>query len=192
MKDLKITRRVFLGGLGASAIVVTAPVLASVVNADTGIQQVTKAGQFFTANELTVLVDVAEIMIPRTDTPGATDVHVMPVLDAMMLTWAGDSTKSQFKALVQQIEQLAKNSFEQEYIQLDQASRNLLISELDKRAFANTKTDLSENYREFKELVFHIYYTSEEANPDYKVIPGGYRGDITKLELIEINKRGYL
>lgn len=192
MTQLTITRRVFLGGLGASAILISAPVLATVLNVNNKLQQVTKNGQFFTAEELTVLADVAEIMIPRTDTPGATDAHVLPVLDAMMLTWAGNETKVQFRALVQQIKQLAVDTFKTDYTQANHGDRTLLITELDKRAFANKKTDLSENYRDFKEMVFHIYYSSEEANPTYKVVPGGYRGDLTKIELDEVNKRGYL
>ncbi|WP_440877092.1 gluconate 2-dehydrogenase subunit 3 family protein [Thalassotalea sp. PLHSN55] len=189
MLDIKISRRVFIG---VTAFTVSAPILATVLNKHTQVQKVLNDGQFFNAKEMTLLTDVAEIMIPKTDTPGATDAHVAIVLDALMLTWAGKKTKLQFRACLAQIQQIANDTFANDYLALSKSTRTQLITQLDSRAFSHKTTELSASYRKLKEIIFHLYYTSEEANPDFVLIPGGYRGDLTKQELENIHKRGYL
>lgn len=179
MLNPQITRRVFIG---ACAFVVTAPAFAYIANKQTGVYEIASNGQFFDNKALTMLNDVAEIMIPKTTTPGASDAHVIPVLDVMMLTWASAATKSQYKSFMLQLEKLAVDTFKQSYVESSKAERVALITELDKRAFANKTSALSKNYRKFKEMVFHIYYTSEEANPDYLRIPGTYKGCLSKAE----------
>ena len=181
MTNKTISRRVFLGSM---AYLVTAPVLA--FSLDSGNKQnvnnVAKHGKYFDKLELTILADIAEIMIPRTSTPGATEAHVIPVLDSMMLTWAGSDTKARFKSLITQIQQIALDSHNLSYSQLPHSQRVRLMTNIDEQSFENKDSQLSINYRKFKEIVFHIYYTSEEANPDYLLIPGTYKGCLTKQE----------
>jgi hypothetical protein len=184
MLTTSISRRVFIG---ATMYLVTAPLLASTLNKAKKLLEIEQDGQFFTAQELTLLTDVAEIMIPRTDTVGAADAHVIPVLDGLMLTWAGSKTKLQFKTSIQQVSNLAKDTFQTDYLALPIEQRQQLIEQLDIAAFKNKKSDLSSNYRRLKEMIFHVYYTSEEANPDFKLIPGSYHGDLTKQELAKLN-----
>ncbi|MGJ8691421.1 MAG: gluconate 2-dehydrogenase subunit 3 family protein [Thalassotalea sp.] len=189
MLDLKITRRVFIG---ATACVVSVSLFGKVHNKVRNIDEIIKDGRFFTAEELTVLTDVAEIMIPKTTTVGATDVYVVPVLDELMITWAGATTKVQYRNAIQQIQTIAQNTYSEKYNNVALNQRQALIEQLDKTAFANKQSELSVNYRRLKEMIFHIYYTSEPANPDFVLIPGGYRGCLTKTELNEIKARGYL
>ena len=189
MKDFKITRRVFVG---AAMYMVSAPLFATRKNTVLDIQHVIKDGQFFSAQELTILIDIAEIMIPRTDTPGATDVFVIPVLDGLMLTWASNETKVQFRACIEQVKSLARDTYLAEYSSLGLTKRQHLVEQIDHSSFNNKKTKLSRNYRPLKEMIFHIYYNSEQANPDFVLIPGSYRGDLSKQELEAIKARGYL
>ncbi len=168
------------------------PIIASVFNTTNQLLEISDKGQFFNAADMTLLTDVAEIMIPKTGTPGATDAFVIPVLDAMMLTWAGKETKKQFRNIIEQINLFAKEMHKQQYVYLDHDKRRALIVELDSTAFKYPDTNLSTSYRKLKKMIFHLYYTSEEANPDFVLIPGGYKGDLTKNELLKIQQRGYL
>lgn len=181
MSEHKITRRVFLG---TTAFIVSAPLLAKLPASESkvGLQKILEPGQFFDAEQLTVLVDIADIMIPSTDTPGASDAHVVPVLDALMLTWAGSETKKRYPALIEQVNQLAIDTYGTAYAASSFDERVALITQLDKRAFANKSSELSTNYRKLKEMIFHVYYTSEEANPDYLLIPGSYKGCVSEAE----------
>ncbi|MDO6693294.1 gluconate 2-dehydrogenase subunit 3 family protein [Aliiglaciecola sp. 3_MG-2023] len=189
MHEIKISRRVFIG---ATAYIVSAPLLASIFSSKNQIHKIVDNGQFFNAKELTILTDIAEIMIPKTDTPGATDVNVSSVLDGLMVTWAGEKTKQQYRYIISQLDSIAQATYQQTYSHLALSIRQKLIVELDKTAFDKQNTALSKSYRKLKEMIFHVYYTSELTNPDFVLIPGGYRGDITKNELTAIQKRGYL
>jgi hypothetical protein len=179
MLNTKISRRVFIG---SSAFVITASLFACAENKSTGVMKISEKGQFFDAKQLTVLHDIAEIMIPKTDTPGATDAHVIPVLDALMLTWASEDTKQKYINIIQQVEQLALDTYKAAYLDSLPSERKTLLTELDKQAFANEASALSQNYRKLKEMIFHVYYTSEEANPDFVLIPGEYKGCLSKAE----------
>ena len=187
MAEVSISRRVFIG---ASAFLVTVPLVGCIFDAEKEILTAVDQGKYFSASDMTLLMDVAEIMIPKTGTPGATDAHVIPVLDGLMLTWAGTETKKQYKYVIQQIDALAKSSFGSSYKSLDKPTRTALVTELDKTAFANKKSDLSESYRKLKEIIFHVYYTSEEANPNFMLIPGTYRGCVTKADIDRFNAQG--
>jgi len=85
MSDHKFTRRIFLSG---AVVTVTALSLTGCTEPKTQLVMIEKTGEFFRPEDLTLLNDIAEIMIPRTDTPGAMDAQVAAVIDAMMMTWA--------------------------------------------------------------------------------------------------------
>ena len=51
----------------------------------------TGPGRFFTADELRVVAEFSEIVIPRTDTPGAKDAGVPEALDGLMANWASEA-----------------------------------------------------------------------------------------------------
>ena len=176
--------------MGTAAFVVSFPLFAGLKLEKTGIYKIAEPGQFFSSNELTILTDVANLMIPKTDTPGASDAHVPEVLDPLMLTWAGANTKKQFRDSIKQLDHLANETYKSLYTDLNPQERFTMLNELDKLAFANKATSLSQNYRKLKEVIFHIYYTSEEANPDYVRFPGTYKGCLSKTEYdLIVNKR---
>lgn len=187
MSNINISRRLFIG---ASVYFVTTPIWASVFNTTTALSVFTQNGQFFTAKEITILTDVAEIMIPRTEMPGATDAHVINVLDGLMLSWAGSETKQRYRSIVKQIDQLALSTFNVDYQNASKSDRESLLIELDRRAFSQRSTELSISYRKLKEMIFHIFYTAEEANPNFMLVPGTYKGDISKEQLDLYNARG--
>ncbi|RDV25431.1 gluconate 2-dehydrogenase subunit 3 family protein [Alteromonas aestuariivivens] len=189
MSEFQISRRVFIGTM---AYLVTAPVLSTVMNPATRLFHVARDGKFFTAWQLTVLNDVAEIMIPRTDTPGASDVHVASLLDELMMTWAGEETKRQFPACLESIDSQAMDTLASPYISLPLEQRQSLIQQLDKAAFREADSVLFASYRALKEMIFHVYYSSKEANPDFVLVPGGFKGCVTEDELKAIHKRGRL
>lgn len=188
MSKVNISRRLFIG---ASVYFVATPVWASIFNTTNSLSVYSQSGRFFTARELTILTDVAEIMIPRTELPGALDANVIGVLDALMLSWAGKETKQRYTFIVKQIDLIAQSSFKVKYQCASKSDRESLLIELDKQAFTERETELSKSYRKLKEMIFHIFYTSEEANPNFMLVPGTYKGEITKnkMELYNVQKR---
>lgn len=147
--------------------------------ADTKLLNITSKGQFFTAQELTWLTDIAELMLPRTQTPGATDANVAAVLDGMMLSWAGEKTRLQFQRALKAFEASAQTQYKKPYTSLLPEQRLKMLVNIDKIAFSEKPNDMSQDYKKLKELVFLIYYSSEEAGENYVPIPGEYHGNLT-------------
>lgn len=171
-----ITRRVLLSG---TVLTITAASLTGCASTDVNIFQINQDGQFFTSRELTVLSDVAEIMIPRTDTPGAIDAQVATVIDSLMMTWAGDQTKGWFKDIIKYFDELSLVKHSKKFDEIPLVLRSALIEKLDADAFSDVSLPQKDAYKHLKYIVFRAYYTSEEASHTHVSIPGLYNGNLT-------------
>lgn len=133
----------------------------------------------FSARQGAILADVADIMIPETDTPGAIASGTVQVMDQLMGSWADDETRTMFAALPDALDLMAKDHGGTEWLTLAKPLREKLLTALDAASFSRTKPAIAPAYRKVKGLVFHVHYTSAEANPDYVLIPGGYYGNLS-------------
>ena len=176
MSQTFFTRRFLLQG---SLVTIAALQLTGCHQAGSNLLQITTDGQFFSAHELTLLTDIAELMIPRTDTPGAADANVAAVLDGMMLSWAGADTRKQFQRALKIFEAEAQSRHQKPYSSLPLEQRLELLIDIDTKAFSKTPNEASRDYRKLKELVFLIYYSSEEAGENFVPLPGEYYGDLS-------------
>ena len=170
------TRRLFIGG---AIVTVSALHLPGCRVAETGLVKISIDGQFFTAHELTLLTDIVELMIPRTDTPGGSDADVVPVLDGMMLSWAVARTQQQFRNALTTFEAAAIATYQKPYNTLKPEQRFALLTDIDTTAFSKNPPAAAANYKRLKSLVFRIYYSSEIASADYVPIPGNYYGNLS-------------
>ena len=147
---------VLVGGTVASSI--AGPVLAA-----------TNAARFFTPEEFRVVADFADIIIPRTDTPGAKDAGVPEALDALMTNWASESRKAELRALVGRMEDAG-------VVTPGAAPRMELAWRFDASGMADDPV-----YRRFKELVLTLYYMSEDGATRelrYEQTPGAWEASI--------------
>ena len=132
--------------------------------------------RFFGATQYSLLEAVADIIIPRTDTPGAVDAGVPAAFDALMKNWASRERQEQFRALLEEMDKAAR----------EQAGGGLLALERTQRievvvAFDKSKTG-DRVYRKFKELVVALYYLSEVGATQelrYEHVPGRWDASVT-------------
>lgn len=134
---------------------------------------------YFDEKQAALLTDVADIMIPETDTPGAVASATIPYIDTMMTDWADEDTRSKFAYFGEALDKMAAEKGHPDYLAMPRVQREGMIEGLDKDSFRQRREPLSIAYRKVKGLVFHIHYTSAEANPDYVLVPGEYRGNLT-------------
>ena len=118
----------------------------------TALAQAPETQRFFTPQQLAVIDEVAEIIIPRTDTPGARDAGVGLALDSLMANWASAERGSEFRALAEDMDSEADG-----LLALPPERRIEAVRAYDAEAFK--KEDAT--YRRFKELVLTLYYLSE-------------------------------
>ena len=52
------------------------------------------APRFYTDAEMALVSRVSDLIIPRTETPGAVDVNVPGYMDGLMTDWASTETKN--------------------------------------------------------------------------------------------------
>jgi hypothetical protein len=122
------------------------------------------AKRFFTPAEFAIVAEVADIIIPRTDTPGAKDAGVPKALDALMVSWASEERKAEFRALVAEFGATGL---------LKQKRKERL--ETVRRIDAEKMKAWHPPYVKFKDLVMTLYYLSEAGATKelrYELIPG--------------------
>jgi gluconate 2-dehydrogenase gamma chain len=129
--------------------------------------------RFFTPAQFATLAETADIILPRTDTPGAKDAGVPEALDALMTNWASKARKREFKSLIDEIGARAAAAGSPTLAGLPPAKRVDLV-----RGFDAEKMKAGDKvYGKFKELVLNLYYLSEPGATKelrYELIPGKF------------------
>jgi hypothetical protein len=123
-----------------------------------------KPARFFSPAQMAVLTTVADIIIPRTDTPGAKDAGVPQSFDGLMLNWASAQHQAQFNALIDEMGGTG-------LMKLPAAKRVDLVRKFD----ADKLAAWDPAYVRFKELVLTLYYLSEAGATEelrYELVPG--------------------
>ena len=142
--------------------------------------------EFFNATQAAIVSEVAEIIIPRTDTPGAKDLGVPAFIDTML---KGAYAKTDQERYVRGLEQFAQRSAQvhgKAFLELNADQQQQLVREVHDAAIQagrdNELDDRREN-RPFilmtKELTMLGFFTSEVGATQilqYTAVPGPYRG----------------
>jgi gluconate 2-dehydrogenase gamma chain len=130
--------------------------------------------RFFGAAQYSLLEAVVDIIIPRTDTPGAIDAGVPASFDALMKNWASRERQEQFRALLDEMDRAAREPTGG-LLALDRARRAEVLVAFDKSKISDRV------YRRFKELVLTLYYLSEAGATQelrYEHVPGRWEASV--------------
>ncbi len=152
------TRREVLQGLivsigGASALTACGCV-ANVLATRPG-----SPARFYSEQEMALVSRISELIIPRTETPGALDVNVPGYLDGLMSDWANDDTRRGHRRALALIDgELAQRAGEDFRVVSDAAAESAL-TDLDAEAFSDGN-DLG-GYRTLKRYITQSYFATE-------------------------------
>ncbi len=141
-----------VGGASALAACGEAPVV--VITATGG------PGRFHTAAEWELVSRLADLIIPRTETPGALDANVPGYLDGLMTDWAAEDTRAAYRRALAEIE--ARLSAAGDFLSLDETDAESALAELDRSAFAEAEAELG-GYQDFKSYVTRAYFATEDG-----------------------------
>ncbi len=140
--------------------------------------------KFLTQAQGALVAEVAEIMIPRTDTPGARDVGIAAFIDTMLKDAYAKDEQERFVAGLADFEAQAKREHGRAFLELEPARRAVMVKKVhDPAAKAESQSTLSldERHRPFiltmKELTMLGYFTSEPGATQvlqYSPVPGAY------------------
>ena len=132
---------------------------------------------------------MAELILPRTETPGATDVGVAEFIDLMLTEWYDDADRTRFAKGLADVdartqELFGKNFADSSPVQQGEILTVLgeeLMSALQRRHDRGIGDDVSvereEFYPMFRRLALTGYYTSERGASDelhFEIIPSSH------------------
>lgn len=83
---------------------------------------------FLSAPRFALLGAVADTIVPRTDTPGATDVGVPALFDGMLRDWAGPDHRNALIEALDRIDALARTQHGRPFVALDPQNRTTLLA----------------------------------------------------------------
>jgi len=147
---------------------------------------------FLTEPQGASVAEIADIMIPRTDTPGAKDLGVPAFIDLMLKDVYQDADRTRFITGLSELEALARGEHEKDFMALDQEKRASLVQRVHDAAVAEAK-DLPPGAallrRPFilitKELTLLGYFASETGATkvlQYEAVPGAFHACVPLAE----------
>ncbi len=134
--------------------------------------------QSFTAADRALLNEVAETIIPRTDTPGAKDAQVGQLMTVMVRDTYTRKEQEIFHSGLPKINASSQRAYGEDFISLTAEQRHSLVSALDAEAKEYNLNHADKHYfTMIKQLTLFAFFTSEIAAKNvlrYIAIPGRY------------------
>ena len=168
---------------------VSAPVLAGIMNGCKAAPELTYKPDFFTEDQARIISELAEIIIPKTDTPGAKDVGVPGFIDRMVKECYKKEDQDRFMTGLASFDAEAKTAYGDSFIELEADKQFEYVKKVHDAAVDGTKKgEIKE--RPFilmaKELTVVGFFTSEPGATQvlqYEAVPGAYHGCVPLAEV---------
>lgn len=140
-------------------------------------------GTSFTDDERKLVERMADIIIPRTDTPGAVDAGAPAFIVMMMQQCYPDKDQAEFHAGLAAFDHRCKTKFGGAFTELTPAKQETAVADLDTEVLARDAKEGGDMdfYRKLKELTLLGFFTSEPGATKtlrYIQIPGRYDGEV--------------
>jgi gluconate 2-dehydrogenase gamma chain len=177
-----MNRREWLKSMSMLAVgAVAAPSLLAVFEAHAAAQVPGEGPLFFSVAQSDLIAAVVDIVIPRTDTPGALDAGVPRFIDQMFkAVYAKDDQQRYLQALA-----AFERASPKPFLQLDAVQRKALVTKLHGKALADKKVADSASAANFvlmtKKLTMMGFFLSQPGCTQvlqYIAVPGAYQADI--------------
>jgi hypothetical protein len=152
-------------------------------------------------HQYTTVKTVAELILPRTETPGATDVGAADFIDLILTEWYEDSERSRFLNGLADIDARSQALFAKDFIDSTAAQQGLVLTALGEQMIearerdrerswstvdssnAGSAPEVPEESKNFyftlRQLTLTAYYTSEAGATEelhYEIIPARHAG----------------
>ena len=170
--------------------IVSAPTVAGVLSGCERMAGSDWSPQTLTSPQSQMVDTISEIIIPATDTPGASAANVNRFIDAMIGESYQPDDRDRFLQGLEDVDARCKNAYDAPFLECTVEQQRALVGELDDDTFGADAPEFDRDappfFRMMKELVIIGYYTSEiGATKELKtnVVPGYYDGDVPYEEV---------
>jgi glucoside 3-dehydrogenase (cytochrome c) hitch-hiker subunit len=134
----------------------------------------------FTPHQSETVATIAELIIPKTDTPGARDAGVPAFIDVMLADWGDDDQRQMFTTGLANVDERSRTAYGKDFIGCTPEQQSEILQDLDYELarLRDAKADTSKSFfGAMKWLTLTGYYTSEVGSTSelhYRVVPGRY------------------
>lgn len=150
--------------------------------------------QFLSKEEAKIIGELAETILPETDTPGAKSMHLDEFIDLMLKDCFTGAEQLQFKKGLANLDEACKISTGQSLLKCSPDERQVFLIEQEKKGLATRmKTGEKAFVTTLKELVLTGYFTSEYAINelmDYRPNPQKMEGCLETPQKIQVGIEG--
>lgn len=132
--------------------------------------------QFLSAEQDALVAEVAELIIPATDTPGAKDVLVNRLIDHLLATCYPEEDQQRFVAGLTQLNTDAEEEYDKSFIKLTPEQQTEILAQTEARSQQEKGASF---FPMMKELTLLGYFTSEPGATQalkYQLVYGRYDG----------------
>ena len=185
-------RREVLRLLATGAALQLAPAkLFAVMREARSLVQAHTSPQTLNAHQYETVKVMAEMIIPRTDTPGATDVGTADFIDLVLTEWCDELDCKRFLDGLGDVDSRAQNLFGKEFVDCSALQQADILTALGEKMVEESKTSPSQPTRRrgysyspsfypmLRRLTLTAYYTSEAGATyelHFEIVPGEYQG----------------
>jgi gluconate 2-dehydrogenase gamma chain len=169
--------------------VVSASAIAGVLNGCAAKPSIDWTPVFLSKDQANIVSEIAEIIIPKTDTPGAKDTGVPAFIDMMLKDVYAKEDQNRFLAGLKAFDEDAKKSKGNSFADLDAEQQTAFVKQKHDEAIQAEKNEKPAPKRPFilmmKELTMLGFFTSEAGATQvlqYDPVPGAYKGCIPLSE----------
>jgi hypothetical protein len=131
------------------------------------------------AAQRALVTDIAEMIIPETDTVGARGVKVPEFIDLILTEWASDEERAVFLAGLADIDTRSAALGAARFVDLPGAKKTELMTVLD--AARDDKTGAGRAFSRLKRLTVYGYFTSKPVQTNIlktRMFFDGYQGNV--------------
>lgn len=138
-----------------------------------------------------IVSTMAELIIPKTQTPGATDVRVNQFIDLILTEWYDADERDSFLTGLAGVDSLSRNLYARDFVECQPAQQSAILATLDEQFTEARQASMHPGRRGrriqpehnfffmIKQLTLVGYYTSEAGFEDElhdEIIPSHHAG----------------
>ena len=169
---------------------VSAPAIMGILNGCKATPELAFKPAFLSEDIARVVAEVSEIIIPKTDTPGAKDAGVPAFIDLILKDCYAKEDQDRFIKGATDFDSDAKATYGDNFVLCDAEKQKELVFKYHSEALAAMKSETPPKERPFimmmKELTMLGFFTSEPGATQvlqYEAVPGKYRGCVPLSEV---------
>lgn len=143
--------------------------------------------QTLSQEQFELVAQMADLIIPPTETPGAKAAGVQNFVDHMLTNWNTEEEKEHFLEGLKQVDDVSNENYSSGFMDLDEQQQTEVLKLLEQEASENpTDSEHKPFFRMMKEFTIVGYYTSEigaDQELQAAIVPGYYDACVPYSEI---------